>query len=179
MPTYIAFLRGINVGGNNKVAMEDVKKAFALLKFENVKTILASGNIIFTAPKHTNIALGRKISASLFDLLKCEIEVVIRSFDEIKSLADAQPFKKVKITPDTRLYVTFLAEPPKTQLTAPWTSPEKDLKILTVSASEIVSVVTVNPSRNSTDAMAFIEKQCGRKVTTRNWNTIEKILKAA
>ncbi|HIZ53258.1 MAG TPA: DUF1697 domain-containing protein, partial [Candidatus Enterococcus avicola] len=60
---YVALLRGINVGGNNKIKMVDLKRVFESLGFKNVKTYLHSGNIIFQAPKESQTILALKIEA--------------------------------------------------------------------------------------------------------------------
>jgi len=93
METYVAFLRGINVGGNNIIKMVDLKSAFEDMKFKNVKTFIQSGNVIF----QTNIAETQKIEATLEAALskrfnynarvlvrsKKEMEDTIKSFPKI------------------------------------------------------------------------------------------------
>src|SRR5258708_5109578 len=61
MTKFAAFLRGINVGGNKLIKMDDLKKCFAALAFKNVKTILASGNVLFESTDDDEVALGKKI----------------------------------------------------------------------------------------------------------------------
>jgi uncharacterized protein (DUF1697 family) len=77
------------------------------------------------------------------------------------------------------LYVTFLTEKHQSSLKIPYESPDKNLKIIRATASEVCSVVTLSPNTGTVDLMSFLEKEFGRKITTRNWNTIGKILKAA
>jgi uncharacterized protein (DUF1697 family) len=96
---------------------------------------------------------------------------------EIQELADSNPFKKITVTPQMRLYVTFLSEKPKSSLKIPYESPEKDFKIVRVSNNEVCSVLTLSPNTGTVDAMSVLEKEFGRKVTTRNWNTVIKLLK--
>ena len=174
---YAAFLRGINVGGNVLVKMADVKKIFETLGFENVQTVLASGNILFEAVEKSAKELALMIAAALEKKYKRSIGVIVRSVDDLHDLADKKPFKYIDITPATRLYITFLSEKPQTTLKIPYVSPQKDFTILAVTNSEIISVLTVTEKRGTTDAMNIIEKEFGKNVTTRNWNTIEKILK--
>ena len=105
-----------------------------------------------------------------------EIGVLLRTIEEIQNLADADPFKNIKVTPQTRFYVTFLSEKQKSALKNPYESIEKDIKIVHVSASEVCSFITLSPNRGTSDLMSVLEKEFGRKVTTRNWNTVTKIL---
>jgi len=178
MSKYAAFLRGINVGGHKTVKMEELKKAFAALGFENVKTLLASGNVLFAAPRASESTLVKKIEKKLETAFGHEIGVLIRKIEGLQRLAEANPFAGIKVTPQTRLYVTFLAEKPKSGLKIPYESPDKNFKIIRANGSEVCSVLTLSPNSRTVDLMSILEKEFGRKVTTRNWNTIDKILKA-
>src|SRR5437899_1250106 len=126
MTKFAAFLRGINVGGNKLIKMDDLKKCFAALGFKNVKTILASGNVLFESSDDDEDALAKKIADKLKAELGHDVGIQIRSIDEIQNLADRNPFKKIKVTPETRLYITFLPEKTKSKLKIPYASPEKD-----------------------------------------------------
>jgi uncharacterized protein (DUF1697 family) len=174
---YVAFLRGINVGGNKMIKMEDLKRVFEAMKFRNVKTLLASGNVVFETAKVEGAELSTKIAEKLKSAFGFDAGVLVRSIDEIQRLADSKPFEKVKVTPQTRLYVTFLSEKPKTLLKVPFKPSDKDFQVLRASKDEVCIVVTLTPSTQSVDLMAFLQKHYGKQITTRNWNTIEKILK--
>src|ERR1041385_310257 len=128
MKKFVALLRGINVGGNKMVKMDDLKKWFAALGFKNVKTILATGNVLFESSAKNESALAKKIADKLKAELGHEVGLQIRSIDEIQKLADRNPFKKIKVTPATRLYITFLADKPKSKLKIPYISAEKDFR---------------------------------------------------
>jgi hypothetical protein len=69
-----------------------------------------------------------------------------------------------------------LSEKPKSSIRIPYESPEKDFKILSVHDGAVLSVVTLTPKRGTTEAMSILEKEFGKSITTRNWNTIAKIL---
>src|SRR5215475_6853587 len=98
MTKFVALLRGINVGGNKLVKMDDLKKWFAALGFKNVKTILASGNVLFESSATGEDALVKKIEKKLESELGHTVTVQIRSIEEIQKLADREPFKKIKVT---------------------------------------------------------------------------------
>ena|ERR1051325_8043414 len=177
MTKFVALLRGINVGGNKMVKMEDLKKWFAALGFKNVKTILATGNILFESNNDEEVAVGKKIANKLKAELGFEVGVQIRPLEELQKLADRNPFKKIKVTPETRLYITFLADKPKTKLKIPYTNAEGDLQVLALSNREVCCAIQISPGRATTELMGFLEKEFGKNVTTRNWNTVGKILK--
>jgi uncharacterized protein (DUF1697 family) len=157
--------------------MEELKKAFESMGFANVKTLLASGNVLFETQETGTDNLIKRIEEKLEKELGHEIGVMLRTIEEIQNLADADPFKNIKVTPQTRFYITFLSEKPKSALKIPYESIEKDIKIVHVSASEICSFITLSPKRGTSDLMSVLEKEFGRKVTTRNWSTVTKILK--
>jgi uncharacterized protein (DUF1697 family) len=177
MTKFVAFLRGINVGGNKLIKMEDLKKCFAAIGFKNVKTILASGNVLFESSDADEDALAKKIADKLKAELGHDAGIQIRSIDEIQKLADREPFKKIKVTPETRLYLTFLPEKSKSKLKIPYTNAEGDLKILEVTHREVCCTISLSPGRGTTELMGFLEKEFGKNITTRNWNTVGKILK--
>ena len=179
MARYVAFLRGINVGGNVLIKMDVLRKQFEKLGFENVKTVLATGNVIFDladgARGHEEAA--KKIEIALQKMMKRDVKVMLRSIDEIQKLVDSEPFKKVKVTKETRLYVTFLGDKPTSKLKIPYATPEKDFQILRVTAGEVCSFLVISLEKKSVDLMKIIEKEFGKNVTTRNWNTVLKLLK--
>jgi uncharacterized protein (DUF1697 family) len=175
MAEYVAFLRGINVGGNNKIGMEELRQAFISLGFAGVKTVLASGNMIFETQK-TKAGLAQDIEQKISKSFGIDVSVILRTIDDVKVLADADPFKNIKVTPQTRLYVTFLADKPKSKTPE---SQDKDFRILHVSDGEVFSVLTLSPDRRTVDLMKILEIEFGKKITTRNWNTVCRILKAS
>lgn len=179
MIKYIAFLRGINVGGHKKVKMEELKKTFEALGFENVKTLLASGNVLFAAPPESESAFAQKIEKKLEAVFGHEIGVLIRKIGALQKLAEANPFAGIEVTPQTRLYVTFLTDKSSSSLRIPYETPDKNFRILSANESEVCSVLTLSSNSRTVDLMSILEKEFGRKITTRNWNTINKILKAS
>jgi uncharacterized protein (DUF1697 family) len=178
MSKYAAFLRGINVGGV-VVKMDKLKKTLEAIGFTNVKTLLASGNVLFTAPAASESALVKKIETKLEAAFGREIGVLVRKIEELQRLAESDPFAGIEVTPQTRLYVTFLSDKNKSSLKIPYTSPDGNFKIIRASDREVCSVATLSPNSRTVDLMSILEKEFGRKVTTRNWNTIEKVLKAS
>ncbi len=173
---YVALLRGINVGGNKKVPMADLKKLLEKAGYTNVKTLLASGNVLFDAPKTDAAKLRAALEKLLAGRFGFAVPVLIRTQQEIAALVKTDPFKGVMVTPDTRLYVTFLPGPHKSTLKIPYSSPDGGLRILRATPGDVCSVVTLSPSANTIDLMATVDKEFGKTVTTRSWNTVVKLL---
>ena len=174
-----AFLRGINVGGHKPIKMDELKKAFESLGFGNVKTILASGNVVFDVRGSKGADAGRRIENKLKKVFGLEIGVVVRTMKELQRLEETGPFKGIEVTPQTRLFVTFLLEKPTSPLKTPYEPPGTHFKIMRITDTEVCSVLTVVPGIQTTVFMTVLEKEFGKKITTRNWNTVTRILKSA
>ena len=99
-----------------------------------------------------------------------------RSLEDLKRLAARAPFFDYLVPDDIRFYVSFLGSPNSTSLEIPFKSPGGGLEIPLVTKGEVFSVVRLSKRYGTLDAMDFLEKEFGRVITTRNWNTIEKIL---
>ena len=176
MMKYAAFLRGINVGGNVLVKMADLKQLLETLGFEDVQSVIASGNVIFEARKGDDQSIERKIEAALKKKYKRDIAVMVRSIDELRAMDKSQPFKGVKTTKNTRLYVTFLSDK---SLCIKLPELPADLRIARIREKDVFVVLEVTPKMKTTDSMNLMGKMFGTRITTRNWNTVQRILKAA
>lgn len=176
---YVAFLRGINVGGHKSVKMADLRTAFEAMGFQNVRTVLASGNVVFGAarPASSEEATAR-IAQELQQTLGHAVSVTVRTMGDLRHLVDSDPFKDVTLTPDTRLYITFLSQPVKSRPDFAYESPEGDLTIRRISPGEVAGMVVLSSGHGTTELMALLDKQFGAAVTTRNWDTINKVMKA-
>ena len=175
---YAAFLRGINVGGHRSVRMDALKKAFESLGFKNVKTLLASGNVVFQAPPMSASVLTKQIEKTLKKTFGFEIGVLIRTIKELQRLDKANPFAGIKVTAQTRRFVTFLSAKPASRLKLPYISPGGNFKILRASKREVCSVLTITNLRRGMQFMAILDREFGRMITTRSWSTMTRILNA-
>jgi uncharacterized protein (DUF1697 family) len=170
----VALLRGINVGGRNTVPMAALKKTFEAMGFRDVRTVLASGNVVFEAIGR-DPQLDLEISQGLEKAFGFPVPVILRTVRELRAIVASEPFKGAPSGPNVRLYVTFLAQkkPGLSGLRPP--SSVKGVSIVRVSPGEIFSVVTLSPGVGTPDLMAFLEKAVGKEVTTRNWQTVAKL----
>ncbi|MFN2383158.1 MAG: DUF1697 domain-containing protein [Gemmatimonadota bacterium] len=175
---HVALLRGINVGGNRRIPMAALRACFEALGFANVKTLLASGNVVFDVPKACEASLTPMIEAHLERTFGFATDVILRPVAHLRRMIEASPFKDITVTPETRRYVTFLRESPTATLEIPYASADGDFRILQASWKEVFSVVMVSRPGRSGDAMSLLEKIYGRRITTRNWNTVERIAAA-
>lgn len=174
---YVVLLRGINVGGKT-VKMETLKMILEEMGFSHVKTLLNSGNVILETKQTSLEHLRQSIEEKLEQTFGFTIHVIIRTMDDIQKLVKADPFKGIVVDKDTRLYVTFVSDSTSSTLQIPYESDEKDVQILKMLDQVVCSVITLSTQKNTTDLMRIIEKEFGKNVTTRNWNTVLKIEKA-
>lgn len=108
MPRFVAFLRGINVGGNKLVSMAKLKALFENLGFSDVRTLLQSGNVVFTASSSST--LERRCQAEFSKCFGFSSEFVVRSAAEIAKIVASNPFPKQAKEDPGHLLVMFLKE---------------------------------------------------------------------
>jgi uncharacterized protein (DUF1697 family) len=175
--TYAAFLRGINVGGNTIIKMEDLAKAFKAMGFSGIKTILASGNVVFQSSEKDKTVITKTIAARLAKIAGREISIIVRSMEELQELEADDPFKSISMTSKTKAFITFVPDYKKSMNTS---TPDiqDDFSILRITDGMIVSVMHEQPGKGTLDLMGGIEKKYGKQITTRTWNTLLKVLKA-
>ena len=169
MTSYIAFLRGINIG-KRKVLMEDVQNVFVSHGFSTVKTLIASGNVLFASSEKDEKKLCSEIEKNLFDTFGFGIFVILKSKEEIESLIKKEPFGSGDFEKGTRLQITLFSE----DITSSETIEKEGFEIHVVDKRTLASIVY--PEGKTTELMTFIDKMFGRNSTTRNWNTIQKLV---
>lgn len=174
MPTYAALLRGINLGGRT-IKMDALRYVLETCGFQNVRTVLASGNVVFDSQSNAPEKLRGEIKAAIKGTFGFDVHVILRSSKEIQALIDSEPFKNANVRPGTRLFITFLSEPPAPRLKAPHRLLLSKTGVLAVTKGHIVSVLAAKDS--TPDHMDVLSKKFGAHITTRNWNTIQKIAK--
>jgi len=102
MAKIVGFLRGINVGGHHKVPMAELKSLLNQLGFENVITILNSGNIVFETKKKGFNALEHQIEKALTDTFGFPIPVILIPQNQINELVNEDPFANIEVHKNTR-----------------------------------------------------------------------------
>lgn len=167
---YIAFLRGINVGGKHKVPMPELKQILESLDCKEVKTLLNSGNVVFESQAKKLTQLEEKLK----EHFGFPIPVLLKKHDEILALIASQPFEKVAIHPNIRLYVTFIKEKKPSIQIQEKSIESEGFKIILLEKDLCLSVLDLN-FKGSTKAMERLDKTFGKNITTRNWNTILKL----
>jgi uncharacterized protein (DUF1697 family) len=179
MPTasYVALLRGVNVGGRGKVGMQDLRALFASAGFTDVATYVQSGNVVFSGPKTDTAKLARTIEQKISAEVGIDVTVLIRSAAELSRIQQRNPLIARSDDP-TKLHVTFLATEPDPELVAELphgTKGEEGADELTVVGREVY-LFCPDGYGNSKLNNTFIEKRLGTRATTRNWRTVVKLV---
>jgi uncharacterized protein (DUF1697 family) len=172
MKTHVALIRGINVGGKNKLPMATLKKTVESLGFEDVVTYVQSGNVVLGAPAAKAEKLAKDIEKAIEKTSGLDVTVVVRTPAELAKIAGGNPFPPK--TETSRLYVVFLDRKPAAKAVAkldPERSPPDEFS---VRGREIYLHLPSGAGRTKL-TIDYFERQLGVRATNRNWNTVTKL----
>ncbi len=175
---HVAFLCAINVGGRGLVKMDALRRAFDAAGCRNVRTFIASGNVVFDPPGALD-ATARKLRDRVGRLIGGEAQIVFRTVRDLARLVDANPFSTCDTTGGVKLYVAFLsARPPRTPC-FPIVSSKEALEAFGMIRRDVFVVSRQKPSGFFGFPNNFVEEQLGVPATTRNWSTVKQIIEFA
>jgi uncharacterized protein (DUF1697 family) len=174
LTTYLALLRGINVGGANKVPMRDLRTMFDALGYGNARTYLQSGNVLFERTSISSRKLIAEIEDAISKAFDLTITVLVRTQRELEGVAAANPWPTdgVKLS---SLHVMFLAESASANAIKTLDFDRSPPDEFVVKGREIY-LRYPNGSGRSKLTIDYFEKKLGTRATARNWNTIVKVL---
>lgn len=174
---YVAFLRSINVGKVNKISMDDLIVLFEKLAHKNIKTYLNTGNVIFDSLLSNTIDLESEISKIILEELELEIEVIVRVKEDLESIISKYDLESID---GKNRYITLLKSEldneSKSVLEAEIEKFKKKDDLFSILNTE-VNLYIPNGYGKTKLNNKFIEKKSKVYATTRNINTLEKILK--
>jgi len=177
MPRYAAFLRAINVGGR-VVKMERLRTLFEELAFSDVKTFIASGNVVFESRSRSAGALEKSIEAHLKAALGYEVATFVRSADEVVAVADHEPFPQAELSnPAHGLYVAFMREAPGKACEGALMSRRSDFDDFHINGREVYWLCRGRFSDSPTSS-THLEKILKCAATVRNSTTLRKLAAA-
>jgi len=178
MSKYVAFLRGINVGGSKIIKMEVLRGLFESLGFTNVTSYIQSGNVIFDARTKNLTTLKAKVEQELKSSLGHEISVAVVSFSDLAAIVEQDPFAGIEVDDDVMLFVTFLSAQPEAIPKLPLAVPKENFEVIGLQDRAVFIVARRKSDGRAAFPNAFIEKQFGVPGTTRNWSVVKKIAKS-
>ena len=179
MQTYLALLRGVNVGTANRIKMEDLRRLFEKIGCSRVKTYIQSGNVLFDSPD-SEAELVNKTETALLEGANIRTNVVIRSAEELRQAvanllfsADEIAAATAKNTEGESLYVLFAAVPPKPEALSKVIKPGESGDEFRLVGRDAYLLLTQS-IRNSKLAVRL--QNALSPVTARNWNTTLQLL---
>ena len=179
METYISILRGINVGGQKKIRMADLKTLYERLKFKEITTYIQSGNVIFNTDKSLpRQEISKRIEEKITEKYNFIVPVIIRTKSEMVKTFSDNPFLDRKDINPERLHVTFLAGLPKQ-------ADKKRIEKLEFPPDEFIidgkEIYLHCPNGYGKTKLSnnFFENRLNVTATTRNWRTISILVSLA
>jgi uncharacterized protein (DUF1697 family) len=174
MNTFIALLRGINVGGKTVIPMPALKSSFASMGLEDVRTYIQSGNVVFSSPTGDAQSLAVAIEERIAEAFGLSTTVLLRTPAELAEIAGNNPFLD-RDADLSKLHVVFLSGPPEGNAVAeldPARSPPDEFAV----RGREVYLHLPNGAGRSKLTIDYFEKRLGVRATARNWKTLNKLL---
>jgi uncharacterized protein (DUF1697 family) len=173
---YVSLLRGINVGAHKRIKMDKLRQSFEALGFEEVKTFIQSGNVIFKTGKLSTTTLSKRIENRILDDVGFPVSVVTRTVDEMCGTIENNPFLRQRGIDLEKLHVMFLSD-------APASDALKKLAELTILpdqshcvGKEIYLYLPYGVAGSSL-MKSPLDRVLSLVTTTRNWRTVNSLHK--
>ncbi len=173
MPTYVALLRGINLGAKRRVAMADLRALVEGLGYDDVRTHLQSGNAVFRTSTRSGAAVETAVERAIAAHLGMEVAVVVRTAAQLAAVVAADPFGAVATDPK-RYLVTFLRSPPSAQWLAD-NDPDTVAPDQFVVDKTQIYLWLPNSVHTSKLARSLTDAKIGGVATSRNWDVVHAL----
>jgi uncharacterized protein (DUF1697 family) len=177
MTTFIALLRGINLGPRNKIAMADLRELLEGLGHGDVRTHILSGNAIFTSTRRSPARIATDIERAIEERFGFDIAVLVRTREELAAVVDANPFPLAKRDP-SRCFALFLSENPdreRIDRIDPVACAPDEFRL----GDRVIYTWLPNRLQGSKVFALLSDKRLGVTATNRSWNTTTKLLEIA
>lgn len=178
MTTYISILRGINVGGQKIIKMDALRKMYEKLHFEDVKTYVQSGNVIFSAKEKDTKALEKLIVSQIEKDFGFDASIIVLNIKTLEEIIENNPFAKDNLKETEFLHVTFLANNPSEfdkEKIIEKKHPNEEIAF----TPNAVYLYCPNGYAKTKLSNHFLENKLKVQATTRNWKTTNELLKLA
>lgn len=177
MSRYAALLRGIGPSNPN-MANDKLRGVLGSLGMEQVASVLASGNLVFTAPEQDVPALEARIQQALHETLGIPGGTIVRELGELRALLDSDPFPGLTHGRGTYLTATFLKDrsdvPPRLPEA---TDPRTRVVGFDEQARVFLAVIDNSEPGRTPDFMTWLERTYGKDITTRTWLTVQRVVR--
>ncbi|WP_341280070.1 DUF1697 domain-containing protein [Paenibacillus sp. FSL H8-0537] len=174
MAIYIALLRGINVGGHKIIKMQDLQRMFEQLGVQQVKTYIQSGNVLFESDAPAD-QLRQQIQQEIMAVFGFDVPVVIRTNTELAAIVASSPFDADQLQAGENIYVALLADTPTEEGKQRLLACSSEVDDYRLHDSEVY-IYCRQSVRKSMFSNNLLEKKLGVSATSRNWQTMNKLL---
>ena len=175
MKTYIALLRGINVSGQKKIIMVDLRKMLEKLQFDKVETYIQSGNIVLKSNSEDSEKIAEKIREGITGTFGFDVPTLVRSHEELKSIFDRNPFTDPSDIENKRVYFALLKETPKTELVEKFQKEEYPGEQFVIGDDCVYLNYAIGAGKAKI-SNNHIERKLKVSATSRNYRTMTKLL---
>ncbi|HEY2157319.1 MAG TPA: DUF1697 domain-containing protein [Isosphaeraceae bacterium] len=172
--THLALLRGINVGGKNKLPMKDLAALFVTAGCKDVRTYIQSGNVVFQAPAKVAARLSVLIAEGITGQFGYKAPVVLRTVEQLRDVVAHNPFLEAGVAED-KLYVLFLADEPSPERVAALDPNRSPPDAFIVRGREIFLHLPGGVA-DSKLTNAYFDSKLATVCTGRNWRTVTTLL---
>jgi uncharacterized protein (DUF1697 family) len=174
MTTWIALLRGVNVGGHKPVAMSDLRDLLAKMGFADPRTLLQSGNLVFGSDATTGAGLERRLEAEAAKRLGVQTDFMVRSAREWSAIVARNPFPEEAKRDPGHLLALVLKESPTASAVKAIEAAITGRETVRADGKQLYAVYPDGVGRSRL-TISLIEKKLGTCGTGRNWNTVLKL----
>ncbi len=172
--TQIALLRAINVGGRKKVAMGDLRDFMAELGFQDVRSLLQTGNLVFRSEGRTSGDIERVLEAEASTRLDLDTDVFVRTPEAWAELIARNPFPDEAESDPSHLVVMFLKDTPAAAAVRALPAATQGPELVRADGTQLYIVYPAGIGRSRL-TNKLIEDKLGTRGTGRNWNTVLKL----
>ncbi len=178
MPVIICMLRGVNVGGHNKIKMDALRALCGSLKLRDPQTYVQSGNVIFRTGERDLSRLAKRMQDAIARKYGFRPEVILRTADELRDVIARNPFAKRRDIEPSKLLVLFLLDDPGAEARASIQKVKTDPEELHIAGRELYIYFPNGMGRSKLNLVS-IEKKLNTQGTGRNWNSVTRMLEIA
>ena len=178
MPVVIAMLRGVNVGGHNKIKMEALRALCTKLKLRDACTYVQSGNVIFKTEERDLAPLAKRLQNAIERDFSFHPDIILRTSSELRDVIARNPFAKRRDIAPNKLLVTFLANDPGEEARNRAAKIKTEPEELRIDRREVY-IYFPNGMARPKMAWPTIERMLQTSGTGRNWNSVTKMLEIA
>ncbi|MGH3135797.1 MAG: DUF1697 domain-containing protein [Gaiellaceae bacterium] len=171
--TFVALLRGINVGGKRKIPMAELRSLFSSLGFEDIVTYIQSGNVVFRSTEDDADEISARVEREIVRAFEMDPAVLLRTPAELEEIAERNPYRAR--TDLSKLHVVFLDRIPAASAAAdldPGRSPGDEF---TLQGREIYLHLPHGSGRSKL-TIDYFERRLRARATARNWKTLLELV---